>query len=443
MIIPSLAAVWPTRPLALGLAALSFAFAAPLPPAHAVPLYDVGETGFFGNFETLRAYNVPILSSGGGDSAQASFRFTAASDVSFNEFTARITLGSFATEDLIIDVVEDNGGAPTGNVIASTNLAVNDGGAALRTATFGSSVNLNAGQIYHINVRGDGNNSTTGNNFGLSLWASVAAPSQTQPFDNFLDPAAEITRFINGSSYQTIANRDPVFVLSNNGTPTQGSHFDVYQNSPAASTAGAGFGQYFRISENEAPAGTVVNTDNVSLNISSYTSSKDLVVHIREVIDDDNDVTVIVASGVLQASDFTSAGWYEIMLDSAISLSQDKLYLITTEFAGGYDGAADGAVGFFGSFGTGPIGGTTAGGYGGVELTLAQSGGGQNWASIGQILDRDLHFRIEGTVALIPEPSSLGLVALGAGLMSSRPRRASRLETTQPRSSSIQSPLVE
>jgi len=382
--------------------------------AVADPLYTKGEYGVFGNYETRGSF----AAMGGitGDNSALSQSFTPLEDVTFDQITQRMGMNGnlIDSENLFIDIVEDNGGQPTGNVISSTEITLDSGGVEYRTLDLSGPVSLTAGQTYHIVTRGDGSGTDLGGeNFGLLVYAGPEATSQTRPYDNGLDASATGYRF-NGATWQN-QNRDPYFVLSdstiNGGTVVTGPSFDINGSLYNPTIASGSQGQLFTITDKEVGSGLGVQIDMVGLNIGAYNTTKDLVVNIREVTDLQNDQSVILTSGTISASDYSGQGWYDVELNQKVSLTPGTLYMIAPEYAGGYE-SGDGTIVLLATFGTTLPGGNT-GGYLGNDYSLVGSSGGQDWSSFGQITDRDLVFRVYG---LVPEPGALSLLA-GTGLL--------------------------
>lgn len=399
--------------LAIGFTAVS---------AGADPLYDYGDIGIMGNFVDNRGHNgatgfAPTVS----DVQAISQSFTAFEDASFDQVSQRLALGAAAVtagEMLTVQIIEDNAGQPTGTVLGTTTIA---GGAAnLYTAQFSSAINLTAGKTYHIVTKGD----ATGNTYtGGFLTVYGMANSNYRTYDSAYDANAQ--HLTNAGSGWSPGIYDPYFILADSSlsgtTGLQGPSWDVYQTIANSFTQDTAFGQTFRISDRVVPDGSQVTTNNLSLYITNYNSTKDVIVEIRRVDDLANDVTTVLGTGTLATrAEFDAAGngagWYEALLDSTVTLEEGELYLITTAFNNYEDG--DASVVFLTNFGQKDPSGATVGGFGGTDQTRVGTSGDQDWTSFSPTLDRDMVFSINGTV--IPEPASLALLGLGCVLMAAR-----------------------
>lgn len=397
--------------------------------ASADPLYDFGDSGIMGNFVHNRGHNgLTGFSTAVPDVQAISQSFTAFEDVSFNQVSQRLGLGTDAAaagEILTVQIVEDNGGQPTGAVLGTTTLE-NVGSINLYTAQFSSQVNLTAGKTYHIVTKGDnsGDSYNTPTNQGGGFLSLYGMPnSDYRPYDGAYDASAR--HMTNAGSGWNAGTYDPYFILADSTSPAptglQGPSWDVYQTIANTFTQDTAYGQTFRISNNVAPEGSQITTDNVSLYITHYNSAKDVIVEIRRVDDLQNDVTTVLGTGTLASkAEFDTpgngAGWYEAQLDTTVTLDEGELYLITTAFKDYESGDAN--VVFLTNFGQVDPSGNTLGGFGGTDQNRVASTTGQNWSGFSPILDRDMVFSFNGTV--IPEPATFVLLGLGCVLMAVR-----------------------
>ncbi len=381
----------------------------------AAPL-GMGDSGAVGNrfgwdAATLRSVDLTALSATG-------YSFTAFENVAIDSVFQRLTNLGSDTESLKVQLHADNGSGLPGSVLASTT--VNFSGTKTVQASFGSSVNLSAGNVYHVTIAND----DVGSDVPFRMFHSRFNQS-VRPSDHRDDAAMGVLQANAAGDFSVVA-RDPYFFATNGGNPVNGigqsiSLRSANNNIRSFSSSSQLEGQLFSITEHEITTGTSFEVDSISLGLTTFGSpAQDFFVRLRST-----DGTILASGSVDTTTLPTSGSPFDssptiINFDSSVVLAQGTDYLITTDFNGVTTGGTDFVriQSTLSGFSADP--GEEEGGYLGVEGYVVRPGTDWSDASGFGRNEFDLVFALNGMV--VPEPASLGLIGI-CGLLMARSRR--------------------